>query len=90
MINKIKEVYMCNIKVKDTLIWFEIHNDIDYNVIEIKIHYEDSWYQEYDKLFWTYKWYKEYTELKELIRNFIIDNSSLDNDNLEYNIHYND
>lgn len=43
MIKKIKEVYMCNLTVKNVKIWYEIHYDIQYNQTKVGITYDDEW-----------------------------------------------
>lgn len=97
MITKIKEVYMCNLTIRNIKIWYEIHYDIQYNQTEVWITYGDDWYQEYDKLFDTYKWYKSYNELKELIIYDIkqfnktnnISNTIINTTDIEFNLIYN-
>lgn len=100
MIQKIKEVYMCNLTVSNVKIWYEIHYDIQYNQTEVMITYDDDWYQEYDKLFDTYKWYKSYNELKELIiseierqndinKDRLFSSSNINTTNIEFNLIYN-
>ena len=98
MINKITEIYMCKILVRNVTIWYEIHYNFDIDTTEVNIHYDDDWYQNYDKLFSTYKWYKDYKELKELIEAEIeehneknnISNTIINTYNIQFNIIYND
>ena len=97
MITKIKEVYMCNLIVRNVKIWYEIHYDIQYNETEVWITYDDDWYQDYDNLFDTNKWYKDYNELKELIISDIkqfnktnnISNTIINITDIEFNLIYN-
>ena len=82
MIKKIKEVYMCNLTVKNIKIWYEIHYNIQHNQTKVGITYDDDWYQDYDNLFDTCKWYKSYNELKELIISEIEKQNDINKDRL--------